>query len=96
MSKLGAVQKAAVEKKLYTIGYDCWLLETEFLADFAIAISPLTDPPLIADGAYATTDFRSIATYISSGKPGSLYTVNFVAKTTLGQQKLDELQMRIA
>jgi hypothetical protein len=95
MSNLGAVMKAAIEKKHYTVSYDCWLMEGESLVDFAIAISPQTDPPLVADGAYAATDFKSIIMYLSQGLTGALYTVSFIADTSMGQRKRDDLQMRV-
>jgi hypothetical protein len=95
MSRLGAVIKRSIEKKRYTISYGCWLQDTETLADFAIAVSPATDPLLIADGAYVTGDFKSVVTYLSQGKSGTIYTVSLIAQTSLGQQKLDELQMRV-
>ena len=95
MSRLPSVDKAAIEKKMYTVSYDCWLEDDESLTNFFIAVTPTTDPPLVAEGAYAASDFRSIVTYLSQGKVGSLYTVAFIADTSLGQRKRDDLRMRI-
>ena len=95
MSKLGAVSKNSIEKRRFTISYDCWLEDDESLNDFVIGVSPSTTPPLVADGAYVTADFKSIVTYLSQGKAGALYTVSFIASTSLGQTKRDDLQMRV-
>ena len=95
MSRLGAVTKFAIEKKKYTIGYDCWLEDAETLVDFAVSISPATTPPLIADNAYVSGDFKSVITYLSQGQVGALYSVSFIAQTSIGQQKVDQIQMRV-
>ena len=95
MSRLGAVAKKQIEKKRYTVDYTCWLDENESVIDFAIAIEPSTTPPLIADGASASADFKKITAYLSQGKAGQIYTVMFITDTSIGQRKADELQMRV-
>lgn len=97
MGVLGAVIKSSVEKKRYTVDYECWLDadNSEALSDFSIAISPATTPPLVAEGAFVAADFKSITAILSQGKAGTFYTVVFLAQTSLGQLKRDDLRMQV-
>jgi hypothetical protein len=97
MGVLGAVIKAKIERKRYTVGYECWLDDenSEVLNDFMIAITPVTTPPLVAEGAYAATDFKSVTTLLSQGRAGTFYTIAFIAYTNLGQTKRDDLHMQV-
>ena len=95
MAVLSSFGKTSLEKKRYTLDYACWLDEGESLADFAIVVSPSTDPALVASGAYGNAENNRITVYLSHGKPGGLYTVSFIATTTQGQIKQDDLQMRV-
>lgn len=93
MSTNTAFQQRAVEKKRYIMDYHCWVEESEELSDFAVVVSPTTDPPLVASGAYYA-DLK-IGVFIGGGKVGQIYLVSFIATTSLGQIKRDDLQMRI-
>lgn len=95
MSTLAAFQKRAIERKRYTLDYSCWLDEGETLADFAIVVTPASVPPLVASGAYSDPTDTKITTYISAGLAGAIYTVSFIASTSYGQTKRDDLQMRV-
>ena len=96
MGALGGFVKAQIERKRYTVDYSCWLDTDETLADFAIAISPTTDErPLIAEGAFVDITMTKLTTYIGGGKAGTIYSVAFIATTSLGQVKQDKLQMQV-
>lgn len=95
MTVLSSYAKTSLEKKRYTLDYACWLDDGESLADFAIVVSPSTAPPLIASGAYGNAEANRITVYLSQGMPGGLYTVSFIATTTQGQVKQDDLKMRV-
>ena len=96
MATLKAFVKAQIERKRYTLRYDCWLDEGEVLADFAIGINPLTlERPLVAEGAYVDLTNTRLTTYIGGGVAGTLYTVRFIATTSQGQVKSDDIQMRV-
>ena len=95
MALLGAVIKSSIERKRYVIDYSCWLAQDETVSDFVIAISPSTDPPLISDGAFASTDFLKLTSFLSQGKVGTFYTVAYVATTNQGQIKRDDLQVQV-
>jgi hypothetical protein len=95
MSALAAFQKRAIEKKRYTLDYSCWLDEGELLADFAIVVTPATVPALVASGAYSDPTSTKITTYVGGGMVGVFYQVTFVATTSQGQVKRDDLQMRV-
>ena len=95
MSTLAAFQKRAIERKRYTLDYSCWLDEGEVLADFAIVVTPSTLPSLVASGAYADPTDTKLTTYIGGGMAGAIYTISFIATTSYGQTKRDDLQMRV-
>lgn len=96
MSTLKAFSKLAVERKKYTLNYSCWLENAEVLADFALQVTPATDDaPLVPSGAFVDPTFKRITTYLAGGKPGVLYTVRFVATTSIGQVKADDLQVKV-
>lgn len=96
MAFLNGFAKANIEKKRYTLDYECWLDEGETLVDFAIVITPATTPPLVASGAYGNAANTRITVYLSQGLVGAVYTVMFIATTSQGQVKRDDLQMRVA
>lgn len=96
MSVLKAFVKTAIERKRYTLNYACWLENSEALSDFAIQVTPATeDAPLLPSGAFVDPTFKRITTYLAGGTPGVLYTVRFVATTSLGQVKSDDLQLKV-
>jgi hypothetical protein len=90
MSALKSFTKQTIERKRYMLRYDCWLDDGETLADFVVLISPL-----IAESAFVDPSFTLLTTYLSGGVPGVIYTVRFVATTSLGQVKSDDIQMRV-
>ena len=96
MAVLRGFGKSAVERKRYTLDYACWMDEGETLSDFTILVSPDTQPnPLVAEGAYVDPTYQMITTYVSGGAPGVAYTVRFIANTSAGQIKSDDLQIRV-
>jgi hypothetical protein len=95
MAALAGYVKNSLEKKRYTLDYACWLDEGETLVDFGIVITPATTPPLVADGAYGNPENTRITVYLSKGNPGGVYTVAFIATTSQGQVKRDDLSMRV-
>lgn len=96
MSVLKAFQKQSVERKKYVIDYECWLEDAEVLSDFAIRVMPATsDYPLIAGGAYVDPAQQRVAVFLSGGKPGQIYSVDFIVTTSIGQIKSDTIQMRV-
>ena len=95
MSNLKSITKAQIERKNYTLDYSCWLGVNETLYDFTIVISPATVPPLIANGAYASVDLLKLTTFLQGGLARTNYIVTFIATTTVGQVKRDDLQMQV-
>ena len=95
MGALKSITKQQIERKNYTLDYSCWVGVNETLYDFVIAISPATDPPLIANGAYASPDLLRLTTFLQGGLANTSYLVSFIATTTVGQVKRDDLQMRV-
>jgi hypothetical protein len=96
MGVLKAFMKYSVERKKYVLDYTCWLETDEALSDFAIRVSPATtDLPLVVSGAYVDPTETKVAAFISGGKPGVIYEVDFIAQTNIGQTKADTLQIRI-
>lgn len=96
MAVLKGFTKRSIERKRYTLEYDCWLSEGEVLADFTIAITPTSvSNPLVADGAYSNPEHTGISTYLSGGNAGVAYTVTFIATTSMGQIKSDDIQIRV-
>jgi hypothetical protein len=96
MSALKSFTKQTIERKRYMLRYDCWLDDGETLADFVVLISPSSETtPLIAESAFVDPSFTLLTTYLSGGVPGVIYTVRFVATTSLGQVKSDDIQMRV-
>jgi hypothetical protein len=96
MSVLKAFNKSPVERKKYTLNYICWLETTETVAGFTITVTPVTDDaPLVVSGAFVDPTFKRVTTYLGGGKAGTLYTVRFVATTSLGQIKADDLQLKV-
>lgn len=95
MGVLSSVLKYQAERKRYTIDYSAWLDVSEALSQFQLVVSPITVPPLVADGAYVSPDFSQIITFFSQGLANTSYTVQFLARTNQGQIKRDDLQMQV-
>lgn len=96
MATLRGFSQQAVERKRYTLDYSCWMDEGEELADFTILVTPSTAPnPLIADGAYVDPAYKMVTAFLSGGSVGVSYIVRFVATTSIGQIKSDDLSIRV-
>jgi hypothetical protein len=96
MAVLKGFSKQAVERKRYTLDYACWMEEGELLSDYTILVTPDTAPnPLIAEGAYVDPTYKLISTFLSGGAAGVVYTVRFIANTSAGQIKSDDIQLRV-
>jgi hypothetical protein len=95
MAALKSITKAQIERKNYTLDYSCWLGTNETLYDFVIVISPATVPPLVANGAYASVDLLKLTTFLQGGLANTNYLISFIATTSIGQVKRDDLQMRV-
>ena len=95
MSILGGVQKAAVERKKFVVDYTRWLEDEELLVAFTIATTPVTDTPLEVSGGFIDSGARKIIFYLGAGQAGYNYAVRLIAQTSIGQQKLDQLNMGV-
>lgn len=88
--------KYEAERLRYTVNYSRWVGEGEILDDWIAEISPATFPaPLVADGAFTSVDNLSATIYLSGGTPDTIYTVSFIAETTQGQIKRDDILLKV-
>jgi hypothetical protein len=96
MATLRGFSQQAVERKRYTLDYSCWMDTGEELVDFTVLVTPGTLPnPLVADGAYVDPAYQMVTAFISGGAPGVSYIVRFIATTSTGQIKSDDLSIRV-
>lgn len=93
MNFLSGVNKAVVERKRYTVDYSPWLETSEVLTNFQMVLTPVTTPPLVADGAFISADFTILTVFLSGGLGETLYTLSFVTTTSEGQIKRDDMQV---
>jgi hypothetical protein len=95
MSTLYQFTQTPLEKRMRTIDYSNWLDVGETLSDHAIAVSPSSDPPLVASDAFSSSANTQITFFISGGVVGTVYQVKCLATTSQGQVKEDNIQIAV-
>lgn len=96
MSIVKTFAKAEVERRRLYLNYECWLEETEALADTQITISPYDAiKPIQITTGYVDAEQKKLIMYVSGGVANTSYTLSVVVRTNQGQVKKDDLGLRV-
>lgn len=95
MSITKSFTQTSIERKRRSVNYSNWLDDGEVLSDHAIVVSPLTDPPFVAEDGFSSDADTQITFYTSGGLSGVPYIVKMVATTSESQIKEDDIQILV-
>jgi len=92
--RLGKFRKTPAEIKRYSISYDHWLDEGEYISTISFSVSPTTSVLAVAPDAVGA-NVRQIGFFVSGGNDKQTYTVVATMTTTSGQRKQDSISFEV-
>lgn len=94
MSILGRYRQQPGENLKRLIEYKDWLESSEEIEDVDVAVTPVTDPPLVVDPILIDSGGKKFAYYTSGGVDGNTYMIEFSVQTQT-QTREDEVEIEV-